>query len=375
MAILQNKDKATKDGRSWYYTYSYIDENGNKKRTASKMFKTKEEAKREEAVYLLNKNRSIANKKFDTVAQAYFKELEINRKRSTYYTYLKNYNKHLRDFYGEMNIYTIDVSIVRIWASKCLNLGLSVNYCNRLHTLLQNIFDFAIKNYKLQSNPAKIYGRFQNNNDTVKEDKDKLRYITFDEFQQFINVVDNPLYHCLFVFAYYTGCRKGEMLALSWNDIDFNLGIINISKTLHQEVKGNIYISSNKTNTNRKVKMSKTLRDELLSYKEFVKQYADFKESWYVFGNSMYLPTTTIDRYKKMYFNKSEVHEITMHEFRHSHVSLLINEYIKNGGTDMAKLFLTMSDRMGHSIEVMQKTYMHLLPSVQDEIVDILDNL
>ena len=33
------------------------------------------------------------------------------------------------------------------------------------------------------------------------------------------------------------------------------------------------------------------------------------------------------------------------------------------------------SDRLGHTIQVMIETYLHLFPTVQDEIVDILDNL
>ena len=42
---------------------------------------------------------------------------------------------------------------------------------------------------------------------------------------------------------------------------------------------------------------------------------------------------------------------------------------------DTAKFFLVMSDRMGHTVEVMQKTYMHLFSTIQDEIIDLLDNL
>ena len=66
---------------------------------------------------------------------------------------------------------------------------------------------------------------------------------------------------------------------------------------------------------------------------------------------------------------------ITIHEFRHSHVSICINEYLKSGETDSTKFFLMMSQRMGHSLRVMQEVYMHLFPSVQNEIVDLLDNL
>ena len=64
-----------------------------------------------------------------------------------------------------------------------------------------------------------------------------------------------------------------------------------------------------------------------------------------------------------------------MHEFRHSHVSLLINEYLKTGQTDTVKFFIMLSNRMGHSIQIMQDTYMHLFPTIQDEIVDLLNNL
>ena len=126
--------------------------------------------------------------------------------------------------------------------------------------------------------------------------------------------------------------------------------------------------------------MSKTLRNVLIQYKNSCKQYNDFREDWFVFGNSRFLPKSSISRYKKHYFKLSGVHEITIHEFRHSHVSLLINEYIKtskekNMKVDTSKFFLMMSNRMGHSIDVMQRTYMHLFPTIQDEVVDLLDNL
>lgn len=112
-----------------------------------------------------------------------------------------------------------------------------------------------------------------------------------------------------------------------------------------------------------------------MNYKREVSKYTDSNENWFVFGNTIFLFETNINRYKYYYFNLSGVKEITMHEFRHSHVSLLINEYVKSGQTDTAKFFLMMSNRTGHTIQIMQETYMHLFPTIQDEIVDLLDNL
>ena len=79
--------------------------------------------------------------------------------------------------------------------------------------------------------------------------------------------------------------------------------------------------------------------------------------NWFVFNGTTY-SLTTIDRYKHKYFELSGVPEITIHEFRHSHVSLLINEYLKSGQTDTSKFFVMMSNRMGHSIGV-NATYVH----------------
>lgn len=121
--------------------------------------------------------------------------------------------------------------------------------------------------------------------------------------------------------------------------------------------------------------MSKTLKKELYSYFLEQQKYTDFSMNWFVFGGSLHLPLTTINRYKHKYFELSGIHEITLHEFRHSHISLLINEYIKSGQNDTTKFFLMLSSRMGHSVGVMQRTYMHLFPTSQDTIVDLLDNL
>ncbi len=121
--------------------------------------------------------------------------------------------------------------------------------------------------------------------------------------------------------------------------------------------------------------MNKTLLDSLLEYKNEIMKYCNFNENWFVFGNSKHITKTTIARHKHNYFKLSGIHEITMHEFRHSHVSMLINEYIKLGNTDTTKFFLMMSSRMGHTIGVMQKIYMHLFPTIQDEIVNLLDKI
>jgi integrase len=375
----KNKSKWTKDGRHWYFRKSYRSPNGKIKYYKSKRFLTKQEAEQEELLYVTKRD-SPTLVKFNIIAMDYFKNLNSTRKQSTVYSYTKDYNNHILPYFESLYINDINISKVKNWALQIEKKGISVSYMNKIYNILCNIFDYAIKNYNIKENPVRLYGPFQEKKDKIIKDEDKLRYITYDEFNTFISVIDNQLWKTFFTFAYYTGCRRGEIIALTYKDIDFKTNEISINKTLYEEVKGKTCITSTKNNLNRKIKMSKTLRECLLEYKKTQMEYADFSESWFLFGGTRYLPKTTIARYKHKYFELSGVHEITMHEFRHSHVSLLINEYVKtskekNMKVDTAKFFLMMSNRMGHTIQVMQNTYMHLFPTIQDEIVDLLDNL
>lgn len=373
MAVYKDKSK-TLDGRCWYYITYKKDFNGNNKKYKSKRYLTKSEAQEAERLFLMKRDNPI-NKSFTLVANAYFEELYSIRKESTVYSYINAYNKQIMPYFKSFNINEINVSTINNWKLEMAKKGLKLTYLNKLYEILNSIFNFAIRNYGLTTNPVSITGRFQQKHEEVLPDKEKLRYITYDDFNKFISVIDDITWKTFFIFLYYTGMRKGEVQALTWKDIDFNNNEIIVNKTLSVKTQDLYKITSTKNYINRKIKISKTLKEQLLLYKSEMKQYSDFSESWFVFGNSRFLPQTTIDNYKHKYFKLSGVSEITIHEFRHSHVSLLVNEYIKSGQTDTTKFFLMMSNRLGHSIKVMQETYMHLFPTIQNEIVDILDNL
>lgn len=372
MAIYKDKNK-TKDGKCWYYAVYKKDFNGDSKKYKSKRYLTKTEAQQAERIFLMKRDNPI-NKPFSLVADAYFEELSKIRKESTLFTYKEAYNKHILPYFGETNINTLSIPIIKNWHEKMQNKGYSIAYLNKLHNIMKNIFNFAMVNFGLESNPEDIIGTFQRKNEEIIKEQ-KIRYITFDEFNKFISVIDNITWKTYFTFLYYTGMRKGEIAALTWNDIDLNNNEITVNKNLSLKTSDKYKITSTKNYINRKIKMSKSLKQQLTLYKNEIMKYTDFNNNWFVFGCSNFMPYTTIARYKDYYFNLAGIKPITIHEFRHSHVSLLINEYLKFGQTDTTKFFIMMSQRLGHSIQVMQRTYMHLFPTIQNEIVDILDNL
>lgn len=375
----KNKNKWTKDGRHWYFRKSYRDFNGKLKYYKSKMFATKQEAEQEELLFLTKRDNPTLVK-FSIVANDYFKYMYQSRKESTIYSYEYAFKKNIKPYFNDFYINNINIQLINYWKVELEKKGYKLAYLNKLYVILKEIFDYAIRNYNLESNVVQLSGRFERVNDEVISDEEKLRYITHDDFNILISCIEDITWKTFFIFLYYTGMRKGEVQALNWNDINFSTNEIIVNKTLSVKTKGAYKITSTKNYINRKIKMNKTLREQLLLYKDHCKSFTDFKESWFIFGGPRFLPQTTIDNKKHHYFKLSGVKEITTHEFRHSHVSLLVNEYVKtskekNMKVDTVKFFLMMSNRMGHSVKVMQETYMHLFDSVQDEIVDLLDNL
>ena len=207
---------------------------------------------------------------------------------------------------------------------------------NEYYVVLKEIFVFANRKYELNYNPVVLACRIKAPTNEIKARNKALRYITYEEYLLFKKHLKSPLFECFFTTLYLAGMRKGEAQALTWNDIDFDNKTILINKTISfLTEKGNYNITSTKTNLIRKVSINKYLRVGLVKYHNLVKEYGKYKDTWFVFGN----------------------------------------EYLKKGETDANKFLLMMSQRMGHSIRVMQEVYLHLFPETQDKIVDLLDDL
>lgn len=354
----------TKDGRCWYFQLMI-----KGVEYKSKRYLTKKEAEKEEAKYRLQHN-GTNRIKFTTVAECFFDDIKTYRKLSTYQTYIEVYNKHIRPFFEDYDLFSINILEVKNFREKCLKMSYSTRYLNKINNVLNLILDYASANYGYV-NVNKTLGNYQEKKDKIV--KDELKYMTYEDYQKFISVIDDIEWRTFFMFLYLTGMRIGEVLALTFNDLKGDSIVVN--KTLYSKIKGSYSITSTKNNLNRVVKMDNSLLNQMNEYIKHMQFYTDYSNSWFLFGGSRYLAPTTISRYKHKYFELSGVNEITIHQFRHSHVSLLANQYIKSGNTDATKFFLMMSQRLGHSVDVMQRTYMHLFPQSQDSIVDILNKL
>lgn len=378
MPVYKTESK-TKDGRIWFFLVCYTDLLGNSKRYKSKKYFTKKEATEQESLFLLKQKEINKNLIFRDLKNEYLEILKKENKESTYYGHNSVINSQITPYFGVKDVFRINIQDIQNWHDILDKKGYSLRYKNKCHMILSSILKIAVKYHGLKRNPAEIIGPFKisgEDKEKIVNTENKLRYITIEQFNQLISVIDVEMWKTFFVLLFYTGMRKGEVQALNWNDVDFEKRQIKVSKTLTVKTKEPYKITSTKNLKNRTIDMNKILFNLLYKYYQSRLKFDNFSEKWFVFGDTRFLAQTTIDNYKKKIFelSKLEKNEITIHEFRHSHVSLVINEAIKNN-IDMDALFIMLANRMGHTVAVMQKTYMHLFPNIQDKIVNILDNL
>lgn len=93
------------------------------------------------------------------------------------------------------------MTTVRHWQNKLITdpAGYKPTYLKSVHNQLSAIMNFAVKYYGLPKNPAAICGS------KGKKHADSMQFWTMDEFNTFIQYVDDPMLNTIFYLLFYSG--------------------------------------------------------------------------------------------------------------------------------------------------------------------------
>ena len=360
MAIIQekNKNKWTKDGRSWYYDIYYYDSFSVKKEKKSKLFKLKKEAEAAEREFLNNNYNNIDNNKEISFEYAYNEWLELKKAtvKITSYCHIKTIlNKWIyikfKDF---KDIKRITEENIVSWKKEFSKSPLKLEYKNKIIGYFREFLQFCSDEYDLN---RKLYSKLNLYKISVSSKKNdaEWNFWTFEEYQKFIETVYIFFDKVMFEFLYYTGVRLGEMIALKWKYVNLEKKYIEIKYTFTNSVEGKTYdfVDPKTKNSIRIIELDDDLVELLKLHLENEKKIYGFNSEYLVFGNIKHISPTNFRRTLNKYIEKANCKKITPHGFRHSHVSLLINL-----GCDSRDV----AERIGDTIEVVEKTYYHMFP-------------
>ena len=358
--------------KKYYCSFYYYDWQGKNKRKVKRGFKLAREAKAYEADFL-SKIASDCTIRFSELRKNYVNNC-IKKKLKPTTISNKNFliNKHFAPFFDNFSVNQITPVLINKWQAEFLSNEqcYSDTYTRTVNNLLAAIFQFAVKVYGLKNNPVKILDNIG------KAKTNRLDFWTVDEFECFLatlqnkhlnkaakikRLVDDYPLAVAFKILFYCGLRKGELLALTVSDFDYNNRTIRINKN-YKRLNGEDLVMSTKTaKSNRVITIPESLN--LILYDFINKLYEPTPETRIFYM----LSASNMHRAMHTTAKLAKLKEIRIHDLRHSCCSLLFN---------LGCTPLEVKNYLGHeNIKTTLDIYAHLYPEKIDEIADKLNKI
>lgn len=178
-----------------------------------------------------------AEKRNSTINELFDLWCHIKRglKDNTFQNYKYMYNTFVRPKFGKLKISQVKKSDVkRFYNYLADERGLQASTIDSIHTVLHQVFDLAVDDGYIRSNPSERVLKELKQAHCFQTEKRKA--LTVAEQELFLDYLRNtPQYrHWYPIFAVMlgTGLRVGEATGLRWCDIDLDEGLIDVNHTL-----------------------------------------------------------------------------------------------------------------------------------------------
>lgn len=169
-------------------------------------------------------------------------------------------DQYLRPRLGKKLLNEIRRDDIKSLINQLLGLELSRNTIRNALCVVRGLFNYAIEEGLIESNPAARLGRFTR---LAKTSETKGIALTGKEVQQFLEAAKEicPYYYPLFLTAVRTGLRRGELVALQWGDVQLGGDEIDSDRFIlvqHNYVRREY--TTRKSKKSRRVDLSRELR-------------------------------------------------------------------------------------------------------------------
>lgn len=375
MPITKTKNK--KDGLQQYRVrINYIDQFG-KPHNRAKLVYGLAEAKQAEKELLEEIGKEKPATARMTVQQLYDEYILAKENEVRYSSLVKIKNcisKGVLPMLSDKQIAKLTVKHMQEWKNETAKIGFAQATLRNYYGEFRQMLNYAVKMGYIPKNPLTVVGNFKESFEI--KSKDKIQYYTAEQFIAFITeakkaaqekgTINEWSYYVFFNIAFYTGARKGEIYALKWSDIEGD--ILHIRRSVAQKYgTGNIETPPKNKSSYRDLQIPTPLMEILLEQKERQMQDEKFTEDFRICGGIDCIRDSTVTNKNVEYANKAGLPHIRVHDFRHTHATLLVNEGIN---------IQEIARRLGHSnVEITWNTYSHLYPREEERAISVLDKV
>jgi integrase len=232
---------------------------------------------------------------------------------------------------------------------------------NQAGMVLSTALKHAVRLRLIPWNPASEVPR-------PKLDEREMTILTDDQVRVFLAAARRSRYYALFALAVASGMRQGELLALLWQDIDFENNTVTVRRTVVR-VKGRHIVKEPKTRASRRTIAVPVFAMNALHEhrkKMVARGYADRQVFCSLKGGIMSAQNLRKQTFKPILVRAS-LPDMRFHDLRHTHASTLLSK---------GKSIKAVSRRLGHSnVATTLEVYAHVLPGDDLALADAVQTM
>lgn len=338
--------RVSKDGKRIKYVAVYKQPDGKQK------WETVGSNKKEAERVLARRIEEINSGRYAELTPATFEEFSIKwlaeyaeprLKPSTVGSYERHLRLHWNPPLGRIQLQALTTGKIATVTNDLTISGLAPKSVNNALVVIKLMLKHAVKWGYLATNPAEPVDR-------LRVEREEMRAMTPDQVKRLLRSADEDSWLIL-VVAVFTGLRRGELLALQWQDIDFKAAQITVQRSLWKDT----FIGPKTKNAIRKVDLAPQVLTALKEARPPGSLESIRGQLVFSLANGKPLdPDNLVYRRYAPALKRAELPHFRFHDLRHTFASLLIlaGEHPK-----------AIQQALGHaSITTTLDTYGHLLP-------------
>ncbi|MCC0671627.1 site-specific integrase [Clostridioides sp. ES-S-0145-01] len=373
------KGGVRKRSNKWYYYFDLGIVEGKRKKVERVGGNTKKEAEKalREALNEYENSGIVfeeSNISLSDYLDFWYKEyVLLNCKYNTQESYRINIEKHIKPKLGVYKVKALTPAILQNFINKKYKEDYSQSTLQVLKAILHRSLKSAVYPYKhIRENPMQYVSIPKTKS---KIEPKKVKTITLEEFNQTLNIFPQDSFQrIVLLIGFYTGMRRGEIIALTWDDIDLDNKTITVKHTLIKKKNGMFELSQPKTESSCRTiftgdTLVRTLKEHKLYQKKMKLKYGEFyfDSDWVCTKeNGQQVTIHTMDTIVRQ-IREALNNDFHFHCLRHTHATLLL----ENGAN-----IKDIQNRLGHSqLSTTMDTYSHVTDKMKNETVDIFERI
>ena len=296
--------------------------------------------------------------------QAYKPTVKLN----TYVQYRSVIRHHLVPAFGNIPVQKLTPEKIRAFYRQKIDEGSKPRTVGLIHAALHRALEDAVKQGLVARNVAKLVS-------PPRIDRYDAHTLTVEQAEKLLDAARGSRLDALLILALTTGMRRGELLALRWDDIDFKQGLVSVHRTMTR-VGGYGYVEGEpKTRSSRRRIVLPGVALEALRVHRIQQEQirVNAGEKWQDKGlvfcdgyGGFFSPDMVLRRFDKL-LDEAGLPHMRFHDLRHSAATILLVAGVHPK---------VVQERLGHStIAMTLDVYSHVLPSMQQEAAGKIDDL